>query len=89
MSLIQERQQKAIDSLMDEQFKKLTHARAEDRFNMLTKEQKAPFLEVIPMLIQSCINERKEVADFVEHLVNFSFVSLLVFIITLCVYTSF
>ena len=89
MSLIQERLQKAIDLLMDEQFTKLTHAFPEDRLDMLSKEHKAAFLELIPMLIEGCINERKEVADFVEHLVNFSFVSLLVFIITLCVYTSF
>ena len=84
MSSIEERQQKAISSLTDEQFEELIHAKPEDRLDMLTKEQKAAFLESISKLIKACINKRKKVADFVEHLLNYSQVSLFVFIITLC-----
>ena len=84
MSSIEERQQNAISSLTDEQFEELVDAKPEDRLDMLMKEQKAAFLESIPKLIEACIKERNEVADFVEHLINFSEVSLFVFIITLC-----
>ena len=84
MSSIEERQQNAISSLTDEQFEELVDAKPEDRLDMLTKEQKAAFLESIPKLIEAHIKERKEVADFVEHLINYSEVSLFVFIITVC-----
>ena len=83
MSSLKERQQKAISSLTDEQFEELVDAKPEDQLDMLSKEHKAAFLDLIPKLIEGCIKERKEVADFVEHLVNFSWVSLFVFIITL------
>ena len=84
MSSIEERQRKAISSLTDEQFEELVNAKPEDRLDMLTKEQKAAFLELIPKLIEARIKERNKVADFVEHLINFSEVSLFVFIITVC-----
>ena len=84
MSSIEERQRKAVSSLTDEPFEELIDAKPEDRLDMLSKEQKAAFLDLFPKLIEACIKERKEVADFVEHLINFSWVSLFVFIITLC-----
>ena len=52
MSFIEARQRKAISSLTDEQFEELIHAKPEDRLDMLTKEQKAAFLELIPKLIE-------------------------------------
>ena len=50
MSWLDQKQQKAIDSLIDEQFAKLTHAKAEERLDLLTKEQKAAFFGIDPNL---------------------------------------
>ena len=41
---LKQKQQKAIDLLTDEQLAKLTHAKAGERFDLLTTEQKANFL---------------------------------------------
>ena len=57
MTLLEQRQQKAIDSLTDEQFTKWTHAKAEKRFDLLTKEHKAIFLYT--KLIRNFIQDRK------------------------------
>ena len=40
-----------INLLADEQFAKLTSAKAEKRFDLLTEEHKAHLLEMIPKLI--------------------------------------
>ena len=89
MTLLEQRQQKAIDSLMDEQFTKRTHAKAEKRFDLLTKEHKALFLYMIPKLIVNRIEDRKIKQKMIDEDHTLERVSLFVLFIMMCLYTLF
>ena len=78
-----------INLLADEQFAKLTSAKAEKRFDLLTKEHKAHLLEMIPKLIINCIQDRKIKQKMIDDDHELERVSFFVLLIVICLHSLF
>ena len=89
MTLLEQRQQKAINSLTDDQFAKLTDAKAAKRFDLLAEEHKALFMETIPKLIKKRIQDRKIKKKMIDDDHELERVSFFVLLIVICLYTLF
>ena len=83
------KQQKVIDDLSDEDFKRLKDLNPKELFAWLSDEQKGPFLESLVDLVGKCMEERNKRRHHIDYTHHFAQVSIIVFIISMCLYMSF
>jgi uncharacterized membrane protein len=86
---IEDRQRHVIDNLHDEDFKMIEHCEPMKVFDLLTQEEKAPFLESIAKLVRTAIVARKVKVQRIEDIYNLTMVSSILFIDSVCSCTSF
>lgn len=82
-------QQRVIDNLHEEDFKMVHDWEGMKVFDLLTDEQRAPFLESVGQLVRTAIVTREAKEEWFEQAYLCAEVSRILFIDSVCSYTSF